>query len=131
MSKTKLKILDAIPTSQFIGFVIAIIIFILTNIGLDWEKDGLQSPTIKVIGYIIAAALIVSLGIKKPGFAGFMSKLIETLRDGKISPEEKLQLIEAFKDEFLGQWADLSSMIYSEIMEKKDGDPTPPPDLLD
>ena len=123
----KIKTLDAIPRNQFRGFVIAIVISFITNadklIGdweemfLNWIPDPLWQFILGFGGNLIILYLVVTFGIERPGINNFLSKLMEALRDGKLDPAEKLILINALKDEFLGQWADLSNMVYANKKE--------------
>jgi|GEM_PF-3629397 len=122
----KLKTLDAIPRNQFLGFIVAIVIAFLTNASKlegDWSEyiylfgwkfiqQPLWSFCIGFFGNTLILTLVVVFGIERPGVNHFVTELIKALRDGKLSPEEKLHLIEILKDEFLGQWADLSNYVY-------------------
>lgn len=97
----------------------------------DWSTKVFVFPSclwyylLKVLGYTLVTGLLILLGISHPGINHFLSELIEVLRDGKLSPEEKLHLIEVFKDEFLGGWADLTQLVVQEQKAKKE-----PPEKL-
>ena len=133
----KLKTLDAIPTKQFAGFVIALLISFFTNIDKllgnwdqliwNWIPEPLMDFMLGFFGNTIILVLVIVFGIERPGINNFITKLIEALRDGKLTPEEKLELINALKDEFLGQWADLTSL----VLQKKEEKITESIDLLE
>jgi len=121
LQTAKVKIADTISRGAFISFVIAIFLFMITNADIlvngDWDTKVIGIPTclfyyiLKVSGYILITALLIIFGIKHPGINVFVTELIEVLRDGKLTPEEKIHLIDVFKDEFLGGWADLSNLV--------------------
>ena len=129
---TKLKILDAIPRGQFLGYVIAMLIAFLTNMGKlngDWTTfvflefpDPLWDFLLGFLANWAIITLVVMLGIERPGINHFITELMKALRDGKLSPEEKLHLINLIKDEFLGQWADLTTNVYENVEKKEPAD---------
>lgn len=120
---SKIQLSDAITKKSFIGFVIAIFIFFAMNVDLEWEWP---LPTeLKFVLYVFMMAGLVILEIPRPGISKFMMDVFEALNDGRLTPEEKLAIIQSAKDNLFGQWADLSA-----IVERKKENP-PDQDELD
>ena len=117
----KIKLNDAITKSSFIGFVIAICIFYFMNVEIEWEWP--LPPKVKYILYVIFIALLVILEIPRPGISAFMMDVFKALNDGKLTPAEKLNLIQSAKDNLFGQWADLSEIVAKEEEKIKEKDP--------
>jgi hypothetical protein len=123
-----IKLNETVSRKAFIGFIVAVIFFMITNFDTllgDWNVTGWFGIPIciwnyfwKTLVYTIGTGIIILLGINNPGINHFITKLLEALRDGTITPEEKLDLIQTAKDEFLGQWADLSNLVAKQ-KEKK------------
>lgn len=119
--KPTIKINETVSRKAFIGFVVAVIFFMITNIDTlngNWAITGWFGLPIcvwnyfwKILIYTIGTALILLLGINNPGINKFIVALQQALRDGTITPQEKLNLIELAKDEFLGAWADLTQLV--------------------
>ena len=110
----KIKLTDAITKKAFIGFIIAIFLFFFTNVPIDWKdiKDW------KFILYVLAVGILIILEVPRPGISAFMTDVFLALNDGKLTPVEKLQIIQSAKDNLFGQWADLSQVVAEE--EKKE-----------
>ncbi len=121
MVVANIKVADTISRNAFISFCAAIVVFLFSNADIlvygDWDTKIIGLPSclfyyiLKVLGYTLVTALLLLFGIKHKGINTFITELIAVLRDGKISPEEKLHMIDIFKDEFLGGWADISSLV--------------------
>ena len=122
---SKIKLNDAITKSSFIGFVVAIGIFYFMNVEIEWEWP--LPPKVKYILYVIFIALLVILEIPRPGISKFMMDVFEALNDGKLTPAEKLNLIQSAKDNLFGQWADLSAIVAK--AEEKEKEKKPPFDI--
>ncbi len=125
MSEQKIKLQQSIGIKAFIGFIVAINIFFITTVGIPTEswKIFIGDNRTKFLLYLDGIAILLCLGITRPSVNKFLSELILALRDFKLSAEERLHLIEILKDEFLGNYADLSI----EVSKKKEKpiDPLP------
>lgn len=119
-TKPKLVIAEMVSRNTFLAFLVSVVIFMVTNLGmLDQvsERVILGFPEhiwlyiLKVLGYSCLTALTILFGISHPGITKLIEGIQNALRDGKITPEEKLGLIMLAKDEFLGAWADLANMV--------------------
>jgi hypothetical protein len=139
MSNTsQIKVAEQVSRKAFIGFVVAVIFFMITNADTlvgDWTVLGwFQLPLCvwnyfwKILVYTLGTAIILLLGINHPGINNFINALLKALRDGTITPQEKLNLIEIAKDEFLGEWADLTQLVAQQ--EAKKEIPPPPEPLV-
>lgn len=108
---------DAITKKSFIGFMIAIFIFFFMNVEVEWTWP--LASNLKFVFYVFLMGILVILEIPRPGISKFMIDVFEALNDGKLTPEEKLQIIQSAKDNLFGQWADLSQLV-AKKEEKKD-----------
>ena len=109
---SKIKLNDAITKKAFLGFMIAIAIFYFMNIDVEWVWP--LPANLKFIVYVSLMGILVILEIPRPGIAKFMTDVFEALNDGKLTPAEKLSLIQSAKDNLFGQWADLSRLVAEE-----------------
>ena len=116
----KIKLNDAITKSSFIGFVIAIGIFYFMNV--DFKIEWPLPTEVKFILYVLLTSMLVILEIPRPGIAKFMMDVFKALNDGKLTPAEKLNLIQSAKDNLFGQWADLSEIVAKEEEKIKEKD---------
>jgi hypothetical protein len=110
MSEQKIKLQQSIGIKAFIGFVVAINLFFITTVGIptDSWKIFIGDSKTKFLLYVDGISILLCLGITRPSFNKFFSELVLALRDFKLSAEERLHLIEVLKDEFLGNYADLT-----------------------
>jgi len=109
---------DAITKKSFIGFVIAIFIFYFMNVEVvvAWPLPS----NLKFILYVFLIGALVILEIPRPGISMFMMDVFKALSDGKLTPEEKLQIIQSAKDNLFGQWADLSEIVAKKETKKEE-----------
>ena len=64
----------------------------------------------------------------KENCRSYVKGIVEDLNDGKLTPEEKLHIIQSAKDNLFGQWADLSQQVEEKKEEEKKA-PAPEPEL--
>ena len=122
----KLKLTDAITKKAFIGFIITIFIFFFMNVDIDWT----DWTELKFVVYVLMIGALVILEIPRPGISAFMTDVFVALNDGKLTPAEKLQIIQSAKDNLFGQWADLSNAVEEEkVKETEKKEPAPEPEL--
>ena len=107
---SKIQTSDAITKNAFMGFVIAIFIFFFMNVAIDWA-DWWHSSELKFALYVLIMAFLVIVEIPRPGIAQFLTDVFGAMNDGRLTPEEKLQLIQSAKDNLFGQWAELSAIV--------------------
>jgi len=107
---SKIQTSDAITKNAFVGFVIAIFVFFFMNVSIDWN-DWWHSSALKFALYVLLMAFLVIVEIPRPGIAAFLTDVFGALNDGRLTPEEKLQLIQSAKDNLFGQWAELSAIV--------------------
>ena len=122
----KIQLNDAITKKSFIGYMIAIFIFYFMNVDVEWTWP--LASNLKFIFYVFLMGVLVILEIPRPGISKFMVDVFEALNDGKLTPEEKLQIIQSAKDNLFGQWADLSQVVASKL--KKEEEKNDPIDLI-
>jgi hypothetical protein len=132
-TKTKVVIAETVSKKAFLSFIIAIVIFMVTNVDIlvngDWTTRVWLIPSclwyylLKVLGYTFITGLLILFGIQHPGISRLIEGIQDALRDGKITPQEKLGLIMLAKDEFLGAWADLAAMVTPKSEEKEKIEP--------
>jgi cobalamin biosynthesis protein CobD/CbiB len=104
----KLKVNDAITMKSFVGFVIAVFVFFFMNVSFSLE----WSLSFKFLLYVTLTAMIMILGIQRPGITAFMRDVFEALNDGRIDASEKLRLIQSAKDNLFSTWAELTEEVY-------------------
>ena len=115
---SKIQLNDAITKKSFIGFMIAIFIFFFMNVEVEFAWP-LPTP-LKFVLYVAMMGLLVILEIPRPGISKFMMDVFEALNDGKLTPTEKLAIIQSAKDNLFGQWADLSKIVAEEEEKEKE-----------
>lgn len=130
----KAKLNDAISVKTFVSYVIAIIFFFVMNVVLGTNVIDLinvfhwyQLGWVKFLFYTVITTILVLFGIERPGIAKFFVDLFAALRDGKLSAEEKLYLIESATDNIFSQWANLSAVVKQveeKVIEKNEPDIT-------
>jgi len=117
----RIKLTDAITKKAFIGFMITIFIFFFMNVDIDWT----DWTELKFVIYVLMIGALVVLEIPRPGISAFMTDVFVALNDGKLSPSEKLQIIQSAKDNLFGQWADLSNAVEEEKIKEEEKIPDP------
>lgn len=119
-TKPKIVIAETVSVKAFLAFLTSVVLFMLTNLDMLRKTstviilgfpENIWLYILKVSGYSIVTALVMLFGISHPGITRLIEGIQAALRDGKITPEEKLGLIMLAKDEFLGAWADLANMV--------------------
>ena len=106
MSKFKLN--DAITKKTFLTFVLGLLFFYVMNVLLESESID---PKIKFIIYVCFMFILVLFGIERPGVGAFMNDVFTALRDGKLTAEEKVFLIESATDNIFSYWANLKAVV--------------------
>jgi len=118
----RIKLNDAIALKTFLSYVIAILFFFIMNVVL---KDDMivehwwQIGWVKFIAYMSLTTALVLFGIERPGLAKFFVDLFAALRDGKLTAEEKIFLIESATDNIFSEWANLKAVVMPKEKEEK------------
>jgi len=81
----------------------------------NWYEQG----WVKFLSYTALTTALVLYGIERPGLAKFFVDLFGALRDGKLTAEEKVFLIESATDNIFSQWANLKAIVSGDKKEEK------------
>ena len=128
-----IKLKEQVSRISFLSFVAAVCFYMITNAGTlvdepTWYIWVIPSNVfmyvLKVTLYSLLTGLAIFFGVKNPSVTNLVQTIVDALQDGRLTPQEKLDIIEAAKNIFLSRYAEINEQVY--IEKEKMEEPEPP-----